>query len=185
MLRNGRLRMATTPQTPPPTTEQGSNKENIKDLATALEKLQQKENELTEWKNKCESLKALSRKKQENGHRGRGKNTLRLSDMLRENPQNLMNYSNVSTLITNSFFVKHKFLDEGWEQWSTTQNTICQRICGVIAFPKSIVDGEGKEAFWQTDIVPMINKKMSCLKGNVTQKLKKVYFGKTNQSRMP
>ena len=173
--------MATTPQTPPPTAAQGSNKENITDLATALEKLQDTEDQLKQWMKKCESLKARSRQKQENRFRGRGKNTLRLSDMLRENPQNLMNYSNVSSLITNSFFNKHKFLNAGWKQWSTTRNTICHRICGVVAFPKSVVDDEGKEEFWQTDLVPMVNKKMSCLKGNVTQKLKKVYFGKPDQ----
>ena len=106
-------------------------------------------------------------------------NTLKLSDiMVTTKPQKLVNYACVSNLITNNFFRSNKFMDNGWEQWSTVNKTLCSRVCSVIAYSEQIKTEEDKRRYWSEDWVPMVNKRMSCLKGKMTQKLRKVCMGK-------
>jgi hypothetical protein len=146
--------------------------------------LTEKDNEIIRIRTELERLKsryALLRDELRNRRivpRGKGKNTLKLSDMVATKPQNLVNYACVSKLITNNFFRSNKFMDDGWEQWSTVDQTLCSRVCSVIAYSEHIKTEEDKRRYWSEDLVPMVNKKMSCLKGNMTQKLKKVYMGK-------
>ena len=74
-------------------------------------------------------------------------------------------------------------MDDRWEQWSTVDKTQCsQAPCSGIAYSEQIKTKEDNRQYWywKEDLVPMVNKKMSCLKGNMMQKLKKVYTGKQN-----
>jgi hypothetical protein len=165
-------------------TSSNSTEASITEEIATETRLTEKDNEIIQmraeierWKSKCASLCDQLRNKRI-VPRGKGKNTLKLSDMVTTKPQNLVNYACVSKLITNNFFRSNKFMDDGWEQWSTVDQTLCSRVCSVIAYSEHIKTEEDKRRYWSEDLVPMVNKKMSCLKGNMTQKLKKVYMGK-------
>ena len=56
------------------------------------------------------------------GKKGPGKNTVKLGDMLlKQCPQNLVVYGNISTLISNNILRRFEFMPKGWELWSGTK----------------------------------------------------------------
>ena len=61
------------------------------------------------------------------GYKGRGKNTVNLGDMLKKCPQNLVNYGNLSNLLSNVIFRQYKFMPKGWEKWSDRKRTMGQK----------------------------------------------------------
>ena len=113
------------------------------------------------------------------GRKGRGKNTINLGDMLKQCPQNLVNYGNISNLISNNIFRRYKFMPKGWEMWSEKENTMCSYVCSNIVFPVAVTRTEDKMVYWKKQIVPMVNKKLVCMKGNMTQQIKKIFIGMT------
>lgn len=165
-----------------PNTTEASTMEETETETGLTEKdnnIMQMREELARWRFLCESMHEQLRNKRIVPC-GKGKNTLKLSDMVTTKPQNLVNYACISKLITINFFRSNKFMDNGWEQWSTVDKTLCSRVCSAIAYSEQIKTEEDKRRYWSEDLVPMVNKKMSCLKGNMTQKFKKVYMGKRN-----
>lgn len=111
------------------------------------------------------------------GYKGRGKNTVNLGDMLRNNPQNVVNYANLSNMLSNKIFRRYKFMPKGWEIWSELENSMCWTICQCVAYPKGVTKSEDKAVYWNQQIVPMVNKKLVCMKGNLTQQMKKIFQG--------
>ena len=112
------------------------------------------------------------------GYKGRGKNTVNLGDMLRNNPQNLVNYGNLSNMLTNKIFRRYKFMPKGWEMWSDKKNSMCCTICRCVTWPQGVTKSEDKAVYWKQQMVPMINKKIVTMKGNLTQQIKKAFQGK-------
>ena len=111
------------------------------------------------------------------GYKGRGKNTVNLGDMLKKCPQNLVNYGNLSNLLSNVIFRQYKFMPKGWEKWSERKRTMCWEVCRSVTFPAHIETTEAKSLYWAKNIVPMINKKLVTMKGNITQLMKKTFQG--------
>ena len=111
------------------------------------------------------------------GYKGRGKNTVNLGDMLKKCPQNLVNYGTLSNLLSNKIFRQYKFMPKGWEKWSERKRTMCWEVCRSVTFPVDVETTEAKSLYWTKNIVPMINKKLVNMKGNLTQLMKKTFQG--------
>ena len=118
----------------------------------------------------------LERRKQLKG--GRGKNTVNVTNLNNDCPENGSNYGAVSKFVVNKLFRRHKFLRPGWDEWSTTPQTVCHGVTSLISYPKELTADYEQQLYWREVLVPMVNKKMSSIKGNITQAMKKIYLGK-------
>ncbi len=119
----------------------------------------------------------LERRKQLKG--GRGKNTVNVTELNNDCPENGSNYSAVSKFVLNKLFRTNKFLKPGWDEWSTTPQTVCHGVTSLILYPKELNADYKRQLYWREVLVPMVNKKMSSIKGNITQSMKKIYMGKS------
>ena len=111
--------------------------------------------------------------------RGKGKNNLTLSSMGKELPVDAGNFTAVSALIVGNVFRLNKFLKNGWDLWDDTPRSICMLTREVVKFPNQLETKVDKELYWTATLVPMINKKMSSIKSNITQLMKRQYLSET------
>ena len=84
--------------------------------------------------------------------------------------------SGIKMILKTKLFPSVKYLPEGWETYSETKNTVCQiLIKGVTHRPSNLII----EVYWRDVLVPFVNSTYVQWRGNLNQRIKKVYESKS------
>ena len=131
------------------------------------------------WQDKEQTLMEELTKKRRNISK-RGKNAVNIDSLHKSGyAENAPNYGAIAVLVSNKIFREHKFLVKNWDVYSENPRTVCGLTNNVVVYPAECEDEPGgEEKYWYNQLVPMINKKFSMLKGNATQNMRRLFMGK-------
>ena len=73
------------------------------------------------------------------------------------------NMDNLNKWLRGKLFPLCKFLPKNWKNYSARDGTLCARILAVVKVPRSVIVKD----YWDSRIVPMVNKKYVEMRSNI------------------
>ena len=81
------------------------------------------------------------------------------------------NMDNLNKWLRGKLFPLCKFLPKNWKNYTARDGTLCARILTVVKLPRSVVVKD----YWDSRIVPMVNKKYVEMRSNINSSCRKEY----------